>query len=172
MMVCTTQAIDEHKLALTRIERSRRPQCNSEQKDKCIREKDTSQVLNWRFYERLQQNSSFNVNSGEATPGCCASRKDFEEKKKRTRLPLAVLPPQTNFHLLLAGLRYEAFSLLCESFTEGKHPGVTLQIPFKVPVWNLRGVCFSDFSRWCIFLSCLVIIKARLCCSIERIIHC
>lgn len=98
--------------------------------------------------------------------------KILKRKKKRTRLPLAVLPPQTNFHLLLAGLRYEAFSLLCESFTEGKHPGVTLQIPFKVPVWNLRGVCFSDFSRWCIFLSCLVIIKARLCCSIERIIHC
>lgn len=77
MMVCATQSIDEHKLALTRIERRRRPQCNSEQKDKCIREKDTSQVLNWQFYERLQQNNSFNVNSGEATPGCCASRKRF-----------------------------------------------------------------------------------------------
>lgn len=95
MMVCTTQSIDEHKLALTRIERSRRPQCNSEQKDKCIREKDTSQVLNWRFYERLHQNSSFNVNSGEATPRCCASRKDFEEKKKNAHV----------FHWLFSLLR-------------------------------------------------------------------
>lgn len=171
MMVCTTQSIDEHKLALTRIERSRRPQCNSEQKDKCIREKDTSQVLNWRFYERLHQNSSFNVNSGEATPRCCASRKDFEEKKNAHVFHWLFSLLRLNFHLL-----FTSDMRLFPFFVNLSQKASILESPCRYHLKCQFGTCEAYVSQTSVagvfFLSCLVIIKARLCCSIERIIHC
>lgn len=144
MMVCTTQAIDEHKLVLTRIERSRRPQCNSEQKDKCIREKDTSQVLNWRFYERLQQNSSFNVNSGEATPGCCASRKDFEEKKKNAHVfhwLFSLLRPIFTFCWLVSDMRLFPF------FVNLSQKASILESPCRYHLKCQFGTCEAYVSQ-------------------------
>lgn len=97
--------------------------------------------------------------------------KILKRKKKRTCLPLAVFPPQTNFHLL-----FTSDMRLFPFFVNLSQKASILESPCRYHLKCQFGTCEAYVSQTSVagvfFLSCLVIIKARLCCSIERIIHC
>lgn len=93
------------------------------------------------------------------------------KRKKRTCLPLAVFPPQTNFHLL-----FTSDMRLFPFFVNLSQKASILESPCRYHLKCQFGTCEAYVSQTSVagvfFLSCLVIIKARLFCSIERNIHC